>query len=575
MVYADRGFRGDGRLGVEGNAEAGGADHEKIVGAIADRHCLGGSEIALDEELVEPAQFGVLAEDRLRDGAGQHIALELQRVCQELIETDAPGEVLGKEGEAARHQRGVCAVRLHGVDEGAAAGGKGDALATHRFDGGAAQALEQGDAQTEGAFELDLAAHRLCGDFGNLRLDPERIGKLVDAFLLDHGRIHVGNEQLLAPVGERHAGHVDRQVADRLAGDLLSVGVGTRLDDVAGDVAFKPVDLAADLVVDRSDQIGGQHWLGGIGDEAEDGDCGLPCGRVVSAGAAKRAVLIAGPTASGKSALALRRAVETGGIIVNADALQVYDGLAVLTARPTADDVAKAEHRLYGVVPPERRFSTGEWARAAQEVIGEAAGRTLIFAGGTGLYLEALTNGFADVPEVPSAVVEEVEAEVAGLDREGRGRLIAARDPEIAGRLKSPDPQRVIRALAVLKATGRSLARFQDEAQAGLLEGYDIERVVVDPGRDELRRRIALRFEAMLDQGAVEEVRDLLARGLDLSLPAMKAIGVREIGDCLAGRISREEAIERAVTATRQYAKRQRTWLRNRMADWPRVGAAA
>ena len=291
----------------------------------------------------------------------------------------------------------------------------------------------------------------------------------------------------------------------------------------------------------------------------------------MSAGAGKRAVLIAGPTASGKSALALRRARETGGVIVNTDALQVYDGLSVLTARPSPGEEALAPHRLYGVVPPERRFSTGEWARAAQRVIAGEGDRPLIFVGGTGLYFEALTKGFADVPEVPAEAVAEAAAEVESLDRAGRARLIAARDPEVAARLRAPDPQRVIRALAVLKATGRSLARFQDEAQAGLLDGYQVERLVVDPGREELRRRIAARFAAMWEQGAVEEVRALLARGLDPSLPAMKAIGVREIGDWLAGRTSREAATEAAVIATRQYAKRQRTWLRNRMGDWPRL----
>jgi tRNA dimethylallyltransferase len=284
--------------------------------------------------------------------------------------------------------------------------------------------------------------------------------------------------------------------------------------------------------------------------------------------AGKRAVLIAGPTASGKSALALARARQTGGIIVNTDALQVYDGLRVVTARPDDAQMAAAPHRLYGVVPPDRRFSTGDWSRAAAKVIAEADGLGLIFVGGTGLYFETLTTGFAHVPEVPAEAAAWAEAEVAGLDREARGRLIAARDPLVASRLRAPDPQRVIRALAVLKATGRSLASFQDAAQKGLLEGYELEKIVLNPDREVLRQRIATRFVAMLEQGAVEEVRDLLARNLDPSLPIMKAIGVREIGDWLAGRASREEMVERAVIATRQYAKRQRTWFRNRMSDW-------
>jgi tRNA dimethylallyltransferase len=282
----------------------------------------------------------------------------------------------------------------------------------------------------------------------------------------------------------------------------------------------------------------------------------------------KSAVLIAGPTASGKSALALARAHDTGGLIVNTDALQVYDGLRLITARPSDGDMARVPHRLYGMVPPGRRFSTGDWVRAAAEVIAETGAAPLVFTGGTGLYFAALTEGFADVPEVSPDAVAWAEAEVAGLDRDARGRLIADRDPQIAARLRAPDPQRVIRALAVLKSTGRSLATFQDAPQRPLLEGWSLERLVLNPEREVLRQRIATRFNAMLEQGAVEEAQALLARDLDPTLPAMKAIGVREIGDWLAGTITRDEMVELAVTATRQYAKRQRTWFRGRMADW-------
>jgi len=282
----------------------------------------------------------------------------------------------------------------------------------------------------------------------------------------------------------------------------------------------------------------------------------------------KRAVLIAGPTASGKSALALEVARQQDGVIVNTDALQVYDVLQLLTARPSEIEMAGVPHRLYGTVPPATRFSTGEWSRAAAAIIAAEADRPLIFVGGTGLYFDVLTTGFADVPEVPAAALAAAEAEVEGLDREARGRLIAARDPVIAARLKAPDPQRVIRALAVLNATGRSLASYQDDAQKGLLDGFALERMVLNPDRELLRQRIARRFEMMFVNGAVEEVEALLGLGLDRTLPAMKAIGVPEITAMLAGEIEQAEAIERAVIATRQYAKRQRTWFRNRMADW-------
>lgn len=287
----------------------------------------------------------------------------------------------------------------------------------------------------------------------------------------------------------------------------------------------------------------------------------------------KSAVLIAGPTASGKSALALRLARERDGIIINADALQVYGVLRLITARPSDADLAQAPHLLYGTVPPSTRFSTGDWSRAAKAMIAEHADRTVIFAGGTGLYFESLVSGFAEIPHVPPEAVAAAEAEIAGLDREGRGRLIAARDPVIAARLSAPDPQRVTRALAVLKATGRSLASFQDEAQAGLLDDHKLERLVLNPDRDVLRQRIARRFETMFAEGAVDEVRALLTLELDASLPVMKAIGVPEIAAMLRGELTETDAIERAVVATRQYAKRQRTWFRARMTDWQWVTA--
>ena len=282
----------------------------------------------------------------------------------------------------------------------------------------------------------------------------------------------------------------------------------------------------------------------------------------------KRAVLIAGPTASGKSALALARARESGGVVVNADALQVYERLRVLTARPSEAEMAEVPHRLYGFVDPATRYSTGGWLAAAERVIDEAGDRPLIFVGGTGLYFDALERGFAEVPAIPAEVSAAEAAELDGLDAPARGRLLAARDPEMAARLQAPDPQRVARALAVLMTTGRSLAQFQQEAQQGVLGGFEVERIVLNPDRQLLRDRIARRFRAMLDSGAVEEARALLELGLDWRLPAMKAIGVREIAAWLAGELNREQACERAIIATHQYAKRQRTWFRNRMADW-------
>jgi tRNA dimethylallyltransferase len=282
----------------------------------------------------------------------------------------------------------------------------------------------------------------------------------------------------------------------------------------------------------------------------------------------KRAVLITGPTASGKSALAVRRAKALGGVVINADAMQVYEVLRVLTARPAPDEMSGVPHRLYGMVDPATRFSTGAWRRAAAAELAAAGDRPVVFVGGTGLYFEALEHGFAEVPAVPAEAVAAAERELAGLDAGARARLLAARDPDMAARLPAADPQRVVRALAVLAATGRSLASFQDAAQRGLLDDHAVERIVLDPGREVVRGRIATRFAAMLEGGAVEEVAALLAMGLDPGLPAMKAIGVREIAAWQRGDIDRDTALTQAVIVTRQYAKRQRTWFRGRMAAW-------
>ncbi|MCB1517437.1 MAG: tRNA (adenosine(37)-N6)-dimethylallyltransferase MiaA [Hyphomicrobiaceae bacterium] len=286
-------------------------------------------------------------------------------------------------------------------------------------------------------------------------------------------------------------------------------------------------------------------------------------------GAARQAVLIAGPTASGKSAMALKLARERDGIVVNADSMQVYDVLNVLTARPGADELAQAPHRLYGFVPPDERFSTGRYVEAVSDLLANVtAGRTLIFVGGTGLYFEALTKGFTEAPKIDPAIVGKWSALVAGLDAAGRAALLERHDPEFAGKLKVADPQRVVRALSVKEATGRSLAGWQTDTQPALLRDFTLERIVLDPDRDDLRARIRRRFEKMLEIGAVEEVRALLDLNLDPKLPAMKAIGVREIASWQFGGIGREEAVERAVIASAQYAKRQRTWFRHHMQDW-------
>ena len=285
-----------------------------------------------------------------------------------------------------------------------------------------------------------------------------------------------------------------------------------------------------------------------------------------------RAVLIAGPTASGKSAAALGVAAAVNGVIVNADSMQVYRDLRILTARPTPEDEARAPHELYGHVDAAERYSVGRWLSDARRVAEETwqRGKVPVFTGGTGLYFRALEEGLADIPDIP----EDVHAEVARWAARGPQTL---RDK--ARELGLPDTpadrQRLVRALEVWLATGRPIAAFHGAQRPLLPDGPLVARVFIAPERDVLRTVIARRFHEMLEQGAVEEVKRLLARRLDPDLPAMKAHGVRNIAAVLRGEITLQQAAADAITETRQYAKRQMTWARKHMAHWAWVSDSA
>ncbi|YBV98351.1 tRNA (adenosine(37)-N6)-dimethylallyltransferase MiaA [Phyllobacteriaceae bacterium JZ32] len=281
----------------------------------------------------------------------------------------------------------------------------------------------------------------------------------------------------------------------------------------------------------------------------------------------KNAILIAGPTASGKSALALRLAKERDGYIVNADSMQVYDVLDLLTARPQAADLAAVPHYLYGHVPPSQSYSTGRWLDDVEAVLNrpELKGRVPVFVGGTGLYFRALLGGLSEMPDVPDAVRERWRAR---LDAEGAAvlhRVLRDMDPAAADILRPSDGQRIVRALEVMESSGRSIYDWQKERGRAVVDAASARRAVILPDRQWLSARISERFDLMMREGAIEEVRALLALQLSDRLPAMKAIGVREIGAALAGEITFEEASERAKIATRQYAKRQMTWFRNQL----------
>jgi tRNA dimethylallyltransferase len=283
-----------------------------------------------------------------------------------------------------------------------------------------------------------------------------------------------------------------------------------------------------------------------------------------------RAILIAGPTASGKSALALKLAERLGGVVVNADSMQVYRDLRIITARPSAADEARVPHRLYGHVDAAENYSVGRWCQDARAALAESQreGRLPILVGGTGLYFKALTQGLSAVPPTPADIRALVRAR---CDAEGAPALhaeLARRDPAMAQRLRPGDRMRIARALEVLEATGRSLAEWQRAGMPAVLAAEAAMKVFLTVDRAELAGRIDARFDAMLAAGALQEVAALAARNLDPILPAMKAHGVPWLIRHLRGEISLAAAAEGAKQDTRRYTKRQITWFRHQMPGW-------
>jgi tRNA dimethylallyltransferase len=282
----------------------------------------------------------------------------------------------------------------------------------------------------------------------------------------------------------------------------------------------------------------------------------------------RRALLIAGPTASGKSSAALALAERFGAAIVNADSMQIYKDLRILTARPTPDEERLAPHRLFGAIDGAVNFSVGRWARAAGEVLADIGESPVIFVGGTGLYFRALTDGLSDIPSVPEAVRAAVRSKAEGRATAELHAELQARDPETAARLNPSDQQRILRALEVTASTGRPLASFLGARAAPALGQGEWAGLYLAPDRAELGRRIDARFDAMLAHGALDEVAALIERRLDPALPVMRAHGVPHLIGHIEGRLTLDEAAARSKLDTRHYAKRQFTWARHQLSGF-------
>lgn len=284
------------------------------------------------------------------------------------------------------------------------------------------------------------------------------------------------------------------------------------------------------------------------------------------------AIVVAGPTASGKSGLALAIARQFDGVVVNADSMQVYDLLRVVTARPSPEEEALAPHCLYGVLPPNVNCSAAMWkdmAAAEMETIWQS-GKLPVVVGGTGLYLRTLMHGISPAPDIPDDVRTKTRARLAEIGNAAFHALLAERDPVMAARLDPANSQRLARAWEVLEASGKSLAEWQSLPMEGAVPARWLS-LFIDPPRNILYDNCDRRFDQMMAQGALDEVAALLALGLDPALPAMKALGVPELAALLSGKLSRDQAVEQAKKATRNYAKRQLTWFRNQLEKPERV----
>jgi len=290
-------------------------------------------------------------------------------------------------------------------------------------------------------------------------------------------------------------------------------------------------------------------------------------------------ILIAGPTASGKSALALELAAKLRGVIVNADSMQVYRDLRIITARPTPDEEKRVPHRLYGHVDAAENYSVGRWFGEAAGALADTLGRgqPAIMAGGTGLYFSTLTRGIAAVPPIPAEIRREVRGRLAAEGVAALHAELTRCDPATAARLNPGDRARITRALEVVLATGRSLTQWHQDNTPARVDLAAAAKIFLMPRRDELGLRIDTRFDAMMAAGALEEVRALAARNLDPNLPAMKAHGVPWLIRHLKGEITMAEAVEQSKRDTRRYTKRQATWFRNQLPQfkWVESGEAA
>jgi tRNA dimethylallyltransferase len=501
---------------------------------------------------------------------------DVEPIGRELVEAKLGGDRLRKDREPARDERRRRTSAPHCRDQR----GRTRRQANPRrrfFEHPNLHPPEERDARLERGREVDLAVHRLPGDFGNPAANPEAFGQLVEHLVLDDRRFEIGNEDPFAPSGARLEENIDPGAVDYGPRRFFDWPRTARVEDeIAGLAGGEPVRFGPDPQGrgDRRDEAGETRPA------ADPGDQGKHHPHQPASYSRKRirhkparasdgappVLVIAGPTASGKSTLALALAEVFDGTIINADSLQIYRDLRILTARPDAITEQRAPHRLYGFLDAAERGTVAHWRMLALDELAAAtrAGRLPILVGGTGLYIRALEHGLAPVPEIP----EEIRREAVDLHRllggVGFRERLAQFDPAGAQRLFPGDRQRLVRAFEVVRATGVPLATWQRRTRPS--SAYRFRIILLMPPREDLYAACDTRFVRMIEADALGEAAALAARGLDPGLPAMKAVGVPELLRYLRGEMPLADTIAAAQRATRQYAKRQMTWFRHQAA---------
>jgi len=572
---------GNSRLGSKSDADAGGSQHGQVVGAVADGDRLGRCEAELSCQSEQRFPLGLPGYDRRVDDAGDPTLFELEPIGDHAVEAELRCDRVGEDREPAGDERRCRSAAAHGRDQGARARSQPDPCGCV-FEPAGLHSPEQGDAGFECRGEVDLAVHGASSDRRNLWAKPDGLGELIEHLVLDDRRLQIGDEKPFAPPSRGLNENIDLGAIDQSARRLLDLPrdlllAGRVEDEIAGLLGGKPDRLAPDSqgpgdsrgemeqarpAVEPRNQ--GEDHLHEPASYSGKRACHKPA--PASGDNAPPVLVIAGPTASGKSGLAIELADAFGGTIINADSLQVYRDLRVLTARPDAAAEQRAAHRLYGFLDAGERSSVADWRRLALDEIAAvtAAARLPIVVGGTGLYIRVLENGLAPVPDTP----EELRREAAELHLVLGGAAFRERlgllDPYGAVRLAAGDRQRLVRAYEVVRATGVPLATWQRHPHSP--SPYRFAMILLSPPRDRLYAVCDARFARMMAAGALAEAAALAARDLDPDLPAMKAVGLPELLRHLRGETVLADAIAAAQRATRQYAKRQMTWFRHQAA---------